>query len=71
MAAAVKLERLRGPLRCAEGQGFPDHTEKRILFDPLAAEAHAGVRLTESFAMVPAASIVTRSRIMPGARACR
>ena len=35
----------------------PDHTEKRTLFDLLDAEAHAGVRLTESFAMLPAASV--------------
>jgi 5-methyltetrahydrofolate--homocysteine methyltransferase len=35
----------------------PDHTEKRILFDLLEAEARAGIRLTESFAMVPAAAV--------------
>ena len=35
----------------------PDHTEKRILFDLLAAEENAGVKLTESFAMWPAASV--------------
>jgi 5-methyltetrahydrofolate--homocysteine methyltransferase len=35
----------------------PDHTEKRILFDLLDAENNAGVKLTESFAMWPAASV--------------
>jgi 5-methyltetrahydrofolate--homocysteine methyltransferase len=35
----------------------PDHTEKQILFDLLDAEAHTGIRLTESFAMMPAAAV--------------
>jgi len=35
----------------------PEHTEKRILFDLLQAEKDTGVTLTESFAMLPAASI--------------
>lgn len=35
----------------------PDHTEKRILFEVLEAEHHAGIRLTESFAMYPASSV--------------
>ena len=35
----------------------PDHTEKRTLFDLLGAEKHAGITLTESFAMLPAASV--------------
>jgi 5-methyltetrahydrofolate--homocysteine methyltransferase len=35
----------------------PDHTEKRILFDLLNAEQNAGMTLTESFAMLPAASV--------------
>ncbi len=35
----------------------PDHTEKRTLFDLLDAEARAGMGLTESFAMTPAASV--------------
>jgi 5-methyltetrahydrofolate--homocysteine methyltransferase len=35
----------------------PDHTEKRKLFDLLGAEDAAGVSLTESFAMSPAASV--------------
>lgn len=35
----------------------PDHTEKRTLFNLLAAEANAGIELTESFAMWPGASV--------------
>jgi len=35
----------------------PDHTEKATLFELLAATDTAGVRLTESFAMMPAASV--------------
>jgi 5-methyltetrahydrofolate--homocysteine methyltransferase len=35
----------------------PDHTEKQKLFALLDAERHTGVRLTESFAMYPAASV--------------
>ncbi len=35
----------------------PDHTEKRTLFDLLAAEKNAEITLTESFAMLPAASV--------------
>ena len=35
----------------------PDHTEKRILFDLLAAESNTGITLTESFAMMPASSV--------------
>lgn len=35
----------------------PDHTEKRILFDVLNVEQHAGISLTESFAMYPASSV--------------
>jgi 5-methyltetrahydrofolate--homocysteine methyltransferase len=35
----------------------PDHTEKRTLFDLLQAEKRAGVSLTESYAMWPAASV--------------
>jgi 5-methyltetrahydrofolate--homocysteine methyltransferase len=35
----------------------PDHTEKRTLFDLLEAEKATGIRLTETFAMWPAASV--------------
>src|SRR5690348_14302312 len=50
-------EKYRG-IRPAPGYpAQPDHTEKRALFDLLQAERNAGVRLTESFAMYPAASV--------------
>jgi 5-methyltetrahydrofolate--homocysteine methyltransferase len=49
-------ERYRG-IRPAPGYpACPDHTEKRALFDLIGAEA-AGLHLTESFAMLPAASV--------------
>ena len=35
----------------------PDHTEKWILFDLLDAQRHTGIRLTESLAMDPPASV--------------
>ena len=35
----------------------PDHTEKAILFDLLEVEQQIGIRLTESYAMYPAASV--------------
>ena len=35
----------------------PDHTEKRTVFDLLHAETRAEIRLTENFAMLPAASV--------------
>ena len=35
----------------------PDHTEKATLWRMLDAEARAGIRLTESMAMLPAASV--------------
>jgi 5-methyltetrahydrofolate--homocysteine methyltransferase len=35
----------------------PDHTEKRALFDLLQVERSAGIALTESFAMIPAAAV--------------
>ncbi len=50
-------EKYRG-IRPAHGYpACPDHTEKRILFDLLDAESQAGVSITESFAMYPAASV--------------
>ena len=49
-------ERYRG-IRPAFGYpACPDHTEKRTLFDLLAAEPE-GITLTESFAMLPTASV--------------
>ena len=35
----------------------PDHTEKELLFDLLDTEKNTGIHLTESFAMMPAASV--------------
>jgi 5-methyltetrahydrofolate--homocysteine methyltransferase len=35
----------------------PEHSEKRTLFDLLQAEKNAGITLTESYMMVPAASV--------------
>ena len=50
-------ERYQG-IRPAPGYpACPDHTEKGALFELLDAEARAGIQLTESFAMLPAASV--------------
>jgi 5-methyltetrahydrofolate--homocysteine methyltransferase len=50
-------ERYQG-IRPAPGYpACPDHTEKRTLFDLLSAEKQAGITLTESFAMLPTASV--------------
>ncbi|MFO1120437.1 MAG: vitamin B12 dependent-methionine synthase activation domain-containing protein [Rhodospirillales bacterium] len=50
-------ERYRG-IRPAPGYpACPDHTEKRTLFELLRAEENAGIVLTESFAMTPAAAV--------------
>ncbi|HVT43865.1 MAG TPA: methionine synthase [Thermoanaerobaculia bacterium] len=49
-------ERYRG-IRPAPGYpACPDHTEKKTLFDLLGAE-EIGIRLTETFAMMPAAAV--------------
>jgi 5-methyltetrahydrofolate--homocysteine methyltransferase len=50
-------EAYRGIRPAAGYPACPDHTEKRILFDLLAAEKNAVIRLTESFAMWPGASV--------------
>lgn len=50
-------EKYRGIRPAAGYPACPDHTEKQILFDLLDAERAAGVRLTESFAMTPPASV--------------
>jgi 5-methyltetrahydrofolate--homocysteine methyltransferase len=50
-------ERYRG-IRPAPGYpACPDHTEKAILWDLLNVESAASIRLTENFAMHPAASV--------------
>ena len=50
-------EQYRG-IRPAPGYpACPDHTEKRTLFDLLQVEARTSIRLTETFAMMPAAAV--------------
>jgi 5-methyltetrahydrofolate--homocysteine methyltransferase len=54
---ALIAEKYRG-IRPAPGYpACPDHTEKGTLFRLLSAEKNAGMKLTESFAMWPAASV--------------
>jgi 5-methyltetrahydrofolate--homocysteine methyltransferase len=50
-------EKYRGIRPAAGYPSQPDHTEKRIVFDLLDAEAATGITLTESLAMHPAASV--------------
>jgi 5-methyltetrahydrofolate--homocysteine methyltransferase len=55
--SALIHEKYQG-IRPAPGYpACPDHTEKRTLFDLLQAETNAGILLTESFAMLPAAAV--------------
>ena len=50
-------EKYRG-IRPAPGYAAcPDHTEKELLFNLLDVEKNIGVKLTESFAMYPTASV--------------
>ncbi len=50
-------ERYRG-IRPAPGYpACPDHTEKKLLWEMLDVKNNAGIELTESFAMTPAASV--------------
>ena len=50
-------ERYRG-IRPAPGYpALPDHSEKRTIFELLDATKSAGIELTESYAMLPAASV--------------
>ena len=50
-------EKYRGIRPAAGYPACPDHAEKLTLFDLLQAEANAGVKLTESFAMHPGSSV--------------
>jgi 5-methyltetrahydrofolate--homocysteine methyltransferase len=50
-------EKYRGIRPAAGYPACPDHAEKRTLFDLLDAENNAEIRLTESFAMHPGASV--------------
>jgi 5-methyltetrahydrofolate--homocysteine methyltransferase len=55
--AALIAERYRG-IRPAPGYpACPDHTTKRALFDVLAVSETVGITLTESYAMLPTASV--------------
>ncbi len=50
-------EKYRG-IRPAPGYpACPDHTEKALLWELLDPEQHAGMTLTESYAMLPAAAV--------------
>ncbi|HJR15512.1 MAG TPA: methionine synthase [Gemmatimonadales bacterium] len=56
-STAIIKEQYQG-IRPAPGYpACPDHTEKRVLFDLLGSEENAGITLTESFAMLPTASV--------------
>jgi 5-methyltetrahydrofolate--homocysteine methyltransferase len=50
-------EKYQGIRPAAGYPSWPDHTEKAILWDLLDVEGLAGMTLTESFAMLPAASV--------------
>jgi len=50
-------EKYRGIRPAAGYPACPDHAEKLTLFDLLQAEHNAGIKLTESFAMHPGASV--------------
>ena len=50
-------EKYRGIRPAAGYPACPDHADKRTLFDLLEAEKNAGIKLTESFAMHPGASV--------------
>ena len=50
-------EKYRGIRPAAGYPACPDHTEKRGLMALLGAEKHAGISLTENFAMAPASSV--------------
>ena len=55
--AELIAEKYRGIRPAAGYPACPDHVEKRTLFALLEAEDNAGMRLTESFAMYPGASV--------------
>ena len=55
--ADLTREKYRGIRPAAGYPACPDHAEKRTLFDLLDAENNTGIKLTESFAMHPGASV--------------
>jgi 5-methyltetrahydrofolate--homocysteine methyltransferase len=61
-------EKYRGIRPAAGYPACPDHTEKCTLWHLLDAEATAGIRLTESYAMWPAASVSGLYFALPQAR---
>ena len=61
-------ERYRGIRPAAGYPAQPDHTEKRTLFALLGAGDAAGMRLTESLAMLPTASVAGLYLAHPAAR---
>ena len=66
-AALIRMQ-YRG-IRPAPGYpACPDHTEKATLWSLLDAEEHTGVSLTESYAMMPAASVCGLYFAHPDAR---
>lgn len=65
---ALIKEKYQG-IRPAPGYpACPDHSEKQTLFRLLEAEQHAGISLTSSFAMTPAASVSGWYMAHPAAR---
>ncbi len=56
-SADLIREKYRGIRPAAGYPACPDHAEKQTLFDLLDAENNAGIKLTESFAMHPGASV--------------
>src|SRR5206468_6869189 len=61
-------EKYRGIRPAAGYPACPDHAEKRTLFDLLHAGKNAGMKLTESFAMHPGASVSGLSFSHPDAK---
>jgi 5-methyltetrahydrofolate--homocysteine methyltransferase len=55
--ADLLREKYQGIRPAAGYPACPDHAEKLTLFDLLEAEKNAGIKLTESFAMHPGASV--------------
>jgi 5-methyltetrahydrofolate--homocysteine methyltransferase len=55
--AELISEKYRGIRPAAGYPACPDHAEKRTLFDLLNAEKNIGIKLTESYAMHPGASV--------------
>jgi 5-methyltetrahydrofolate--homocysteine methyltransferase len=58
LSPAVLLKEEYKGIRPAPGYpSCPDHSEKKILFDIMDVEKTIGIKLTENFAMYPAASV--------------